>query len=628
MFASTGAALKGRERVLAPAVGLLAACAPHVGSNAWEAGSVVAKEVMARPRREEAAVLARSRSVAAAHLTPKRLGVVVGLALVGAADATCTRKLNEVGIATNKVDGEWSGVSLSRFKRLVEVVGKAWHDDEDDVALTLVARTAWERARSKSELAEYLLALHSIAPVLSEEGVSFLTSGEFDKASFGETLASVDELDADGVLEDMLRTADADPLHVERLAAAVSSSLAFKPTTHVSRHTFSGGGKPVNDCVEVAVREVIEYALFDPVQRSFQPERLPPSSRAWLRSLYSAATTAPPDEKTVSKTYFDECQGLDGAEYLSRAPSSGAPYELAPSARNLFLVLGKLLSASSSTSASKSTLAREWSQPEDVQAVWPHLTIRQRSDRVRSAIDEEVKNKEVLEFESWSSPVTLVVTLERAHRLATCTHRLRRFPHSNSGEADDTARVTRMATRRRSLAEAWAQRDSASWVDACVLPLLAGEGAMLEALAPRTASSGKVALAVLGTKWGADRSRWMPFERDAQPTEEMDAAEKRVEAVLVQRAVKLLQARGGGGQGQALLRSLLSGASRECVSSPRFAALLASSFPRDALSSVAPDMDPTVASLLSLPVPRSVELGVSSRASFASWRLLGRVGVL
>ena len=59
-----------------------------------------------------------SRSRAAAHLSPQLLGHVVGLAVTGAREGYVKECLAENGVRTNKVHGEWTGVSLARFQRL------------------------------------------------------------------------------------------------------------------------------------------------------------------------------------------------------------------------------------------------------------------------------------------------------------------------------------------------------------------------------------------------------------------------------------------------------------------------------------------------------------------------------
>ena len=61
----------------------------------------------------------RSRSQAAAYLTPSLLGHVVGLSVTGADDAAIDRTLRAHGVETNKLCGEWTGVSFVRWTRLV-----------------------------------------------------------------------------------------------------------------------------------------------------------------------------------------------------------------------------------------------------------------------------------------------------------------------------------------------------------------------------------------------------------------------------------------------------------------------------------------------------------------------------
>ena len=101
----------------------------------------------------------KSRSMAASHLDSHALGHVLGLGLCDApADIVATTLKEQCGITTNRVKGEWTGVSLARYKRLVEHVATG---AATGPSIPLFLQFVWERAESKACLLAFLLALDS-----------------------------------------------------------------------------------------------------------------------------------------------------------------------------------------------------------------------------------------------------------------------------------------------------------------------------------------------------------------------------------------------------------------------------------------------------------------------------------
>ena len=121
-------ALKPCAHHLSPALGLLSLGAHHwhgnlVRSSVPSPSTALARELFAEPTRHSPVRLSRSRSRAAAHLGSAQIGTILGLGLNNSADAHDVKTaLNRAGIETNRVHGEWTGVSLRRFLRLVELV--------------------------------------------------------------------------------------------------------------------------------------------------------------------------------------------------------------------------------------------------------------------------------------------------------------------------------------------------------------------------------------------------------------------------------------------------------------------------------------------------------------------------
>ena len=231
-----------------------------------------------------------SRSRAAAHLSPQLLGHVVGLAVTGAREGYVKECLAENGVRTNKVHGEWTGVSLARFQRLVQLVGGVWREDTHVRGGTaLLMRFLWEKALSKDDLLAYLMALHSHFPVLQ-------SSFAHDTARHAEWLTSCfapDELECEAsllasanALLDRSLPDDCFAGHVERVAASLSSVHTWRSPIRLQRHAYKGG-REVPDCVEVVVREIIELLLYDPDARGYDLARLPPDASPALQDFFS-----------------------------------------------------------------------------------------------------------------------------------------------------------------------------------------------------------------------------------------------------------------------------------------------------------------------------------------------------
>ena len=86
-------------------------------------------------------------------------GHVLGLGLSRApADRVASTLRERCGIVSNRVGDAWTGVSLARYKRLVELIARDSRSTHYP-ALPLFLRTVWERAETKRGLLDFFLAL-------------------------------------------------------------------------------------------------------------------------------------------------------------------------------------------------------------------------------------------------------------------------------------------------------------------------------------------------------------------------------------------------------------------------------------------------------------------------------------
>lgn len=309
-------------------------------------------------------------------MTPEIVGTMMGLAASSHPESRLKRALEELGVTTNKVHGEWTGVSFARYAKVYNDIHGCMHASDAfsrghvgfhsdggsgggrraSHAEALAARAgvsvllqfAWEKATSKHDILAFLLALdkHSPAQILVD---GFATDAGMQKAwAEGYFSAASDEGDeamekaALSLLDPRLPdTAFASSF--ERLAAGMSAVHAFRTPVRLQRHCYKEG-REVPDCVEVCVRELIEILIYDPSQRRFEHSRLPRTTLLSVRNFFVdlAAGKFAAHSGLASQAWYPICQELPVCEYLVRAPG-GEKYELKPTMQNLSRALGSLL---------------------------------------------------------------------------------------------------------------------------------------------------------------------------------------------------------------------------------------------------------------------------------------------
>ena len=130
---ATATILRATHAHLSPTVGLLTRSASCWLANLHSLGhtpvaapaTLLARELFAAgPPGTFDMRVTRSRSHAAAHLTGSSAGHILALGLkrVTSADEVAITLRDRCRITTNKVDGEWTGVSLARYRRIVELI--------------------------------------------------------------------------------------------------------------------------------------------------------------------------------------------------------------------------------------------------------------------------------------------------------------------------------------------------------------------------------------------------------------------------------------------------------------------------------------------------------------------------
>lgn len=125
--------------------------------------------------------LTRSKSMAAAYLTPQIMGTLMGIALLPDkkySEKEFRRLFKERhGIKSNYVEGEWTGVSLARWKEIVMCL-KATRNDcvkgansttrdynhlEKLLTTAVWSLAVWELNESRQCILDYLLAIYAVS---------------------------------------------------------------------------------------------------------------------------------------------------------------------------------------------------------------------------------------------------------------------------------------------------------------------------------------------------------------------------------------------------------------------------------------------------------------------------------
>ncbi|KAG8470412.1 hypothetical protein KFE25_008833 [Diacronema lutheri] len=367
--------LSARHWALSPAVGLALAQDAGLWANLRAASedrtdglSRLLRALYWAPCAEAPIRRTRNESLPAAHLTPELLGHVAGLGmLTRASDDAIHTRLRELGVSQL---ARSTGVSIARFVRLSlefrAAAAPGGHAAElaqhiVHPAYALASTFAWELCSDREQLLRYLLALREYAPDLLAD--DRLSGCAVRRAEWLQSELSASELVAVEPLGDAARTLLASPdweslppaeLHraadaFELLAAASCSTgdAVGPPAVQQARYGFRG--QPARaDCVEVVLRQLLDWLLWCPTRGGFDLRRLPPNALPQVRAFWEAQAqggsgSAAEREAALGQRWFDVCARLRPCAFLAGSAERGGAYELAPTLANLTAALSALL---------------------------------------------------------------------------------------------------------------------------------------------------------------------------------------------------------------------------------------------------------------------------------------------
>jgi hypothetical protein len=393
----------------------------------------------------------KSKSMAAAHVTPAIWGTLLGLALHHhshenntntspdeAAVRTTNTNTNSTmtkqkfasilrtrhGIKSNHVGNKWTGVSLARWEELYHgwqwtyhsknhqknKYGSNWMSFPRLYSESLWSMMLWDISKNKRDVLEALLTLHETSPshlpildpqnalaqalqhdelartewassyLLESPRLTTTTKNNGDDEDLRLSLAIEQLLMATSHQKEWDAVATAESMEVLCLHYLSSTgSRQAKPPSPNGYYSYDGGAtKP--DCVEVAVRELMDLLLWDEQVGSFNLNRLPVTAHPVLYQLYrpamSTASSVAEQTQGRGQEWFDALSSLNGCEYLTNSPN-GRTYELTPTMRNVAKVFQRLLihhprnKGTILTSASSTRSSRgDWTTLNDLQEFW------------------------------------------------------------------------------------------------------------------------------------------------------------------------------------------------------------------------------------------------------------------
>eukprot|EP00934_Nitzschia_sp_Nitz4_P005116 Nitzschia sp. Nitz4//scaffold22_size323478//247071//248783//NITZ4_000571-RA/size323478-processed-gene-0.114-mRNA-1//-1//CDS//3329543127//5106//frame0 len=365
--------------------------------------------------------------------------------------------LRQEGIQSNYVgDRVWTGVSLARWKELVNLLGTSQRDALP-VAPAVWLSALWELARSKRDLLDFLLALdmyiQQVLPGLASifddtnEMACSLVHDEGSRVEWSNSSFHPSELDPAEAMNDLLAFPDWSSYEasrcLERVCASRANQHVGQPAVPNGRYAFDGGEvKP--DCVEVIVRELFNLLLWDELQGKFDVNRLPPNVCQQLIQLYHPQCGNEADPKPIGQAWYDMLSNLNGADYLAMSPN-GLPYELTPTLANVSRVVQILLGLSSTSP--------KWRTLEEMAEAWnevsrgaPPLRVSTRKTSHRGAISNDMQHHVLATLHLEGAQNGIELKLDRTHEHATVTHVRRRSNQIGTDKLEQLLLNTREGT--------------------------------------------------------------------------------------------------------------------------------------------------------------------------------------
>jgi hypothetical protein len=413
-------------------------------SGGGRGGDLLATKLFWQTDRFSPLQVSRNKSQPVAHLTPRFMGVLWQVAAGLVSEKEQKVSLQRAGIRSNHVQDEWTGVSMARWMDLLSSL-QLEHRPTDPTTTTAIRHAfpplvvapwlaaLWQIARTKDDLLDFLLAMEEYSTEESilddtNELARALRHDENARKEWAASSFAAEEITPDRVHEalDQLVSLSDDVVvggtHDScggRLMEVIAASRAIqhfaKPVVPNGRYGYDGG-QPKSDCVEVAVREILDLLLWDESQACFDFSRWPRASQE-LVQLYQQHGRPVSDE---GQLWFDVLSSRPGCDYLAVSPQ-GKPYELTPTMANVARVVQQLLGFDTETESG-------WTTLEELASTWnelantPLLRVTSSKRTFRPPMSDQLVHEEHSTLSLEGSKYGISIKLDKKREFATVAH--------------------------------------------------------------------------------------------------------------------------------------------------------------------------------------------------------------
>ena len=229
----------------------------------------------------------RNKSLPASWLNTELLGRVLAVAQL--CDTEHQAALQQLGIRSNHVGDQRSGVSLARFEQLLPLLATSPVAVARCACLKAAAEGGGDVHHTRAFLLRYMHAAALLSPQAEEK---LLVDGPERTAWLQHMPPQISGCHAQGAAARILSWSTAGKARAMEdietvLMALVQADAPPGPPLHSeAKRSLYSHQKPKGDCVEHALRSLVDLVVWDPAAQRWEPSRLPSSTVPAVRAFY------------------------------------------------------------------------------------------------------------------------------------------------------------------------------------------------------------------------------------------------------------------------------------------------------------------------------------------------------
>lgn len=233
----------------------------------------------------------RNKSLPASWLNTELFGRVLAVAQQWpgqAGETDCRTALQQLGIRSNHVGGERSGVSLARFEQLLPLLAA----EPAAVARCACLKAADEGGGDAPQIRAALLRyMHGAALLSPQAEATLLVEGPERTAWLQNTPQRVCGQDAQDAASRLFSSSVSgvrtmEDIETVLVALVHADALPGPPLHSEAKRSLGEHQKPKGDCVEHALRSLVDLVVWDTARQRWDPSRLPLSTIPSVRAFY------------------------------------------------------------------------------------------------------------------------------------------------------------------------------------------------------------------------------------------------------------------------------------------------------------------------------------------------------